>query len=175
MSSGWHTLPFLSHPDEIANFEFSQHAVALQHFGTAPSPCRTRRLITLYMLVRQHACSSLITGTLTRHRDIIIIVRYGTVKFFLKEFLSEQRPFHPMFKSKIGRSFTRNDRLCDNSTSFFNYVFNIFFSEWRGDISLLFCINTVDWLAYRLLKFHTLSIGGETMDEGKHSYLLPSY
>ena len=32
MSSGWHTLPFLSHPDEIANFDFSQHAVALQRF-----------------------------------------------------------------------------------------------------------------------------------------------
>ena len=32
MSPGWHTLPFLSHPDEIANFDFSQHAVALQRF-----------------------------------------------------------------------------------------------------------------------------------------------
>ena len=32
MSSGWHTLPFLSHPDEIANFDFPQHAVALQRF-----------------------------------------------------------------------------------------------------------------------------------------------
>ena len=29
MSSGWHTLPFLSHPDEITNFDFPQHAVAL--------------------------------------------------------------------------------------------------------------------------------------------------
>ena len=34
MSSGWHTLPFLSHPDEIANFDFPQHAVALQRFRT---------------------------------------------------------------------------------------------------------------------------------------------
>ena len=32
MSPGWHTLPFLSHPDEIANFDFSQHTVALQRF-----------------------------------------------------------------------------------------------------------------------------------------------
>ena len=32
MSSGWHTLPFLSYPDEIANFDFPQHAVALQRF-----------------------------------------------------------------------------------------------------------------------------------------------
>ena len=32
MSSGWDTLPFLSHPDEIANFDFPQHAVALQCF-----------------------------------------------------------------------------------------------------------------------------------------------
>ena len=32
MSSGWDTLPFLSHPDEIANFDFPHHAVALQRF-----------------------------------------------------------------------------------------------------------------------------------------------
>ena len=30
MSSGWDTLTFLSHLDEIANFDFPQHAVALQ-------------------------------------------------------------------------------------------------------------------------------------------------
>ena len=35
MSSGWDTLPFLSHPDEIANFDFPQHAVALQRFRTS--------------------------------------------------------------------------------------------------------------------------------------------
>ena len=34
MSSGWDTLPFLSHRDEIANFDFPQHAVALQRFRT---------------------------------------------------------------------------------------------------------------------------------------------
>ena len=34
MSSGWDTLPFLSHPDEIANFDFPHHAVALQRFRT---------------------------------------------------------------------------------------------------------------------------------------------
>ena len=32
MSSGWHRLPFLSHPDEIANLDFPHHAVALQRF-----------------------------------------------------------------------------------------------------------------------------------------------
>ena len=32
MSSGWHRLPFLSHPDEIANFDFPHDAVALQRF-----------------------------------------------------------------------------------------------------------------------------------------------
>ena len=32
MSSGWDTLPILSHPDEIANFDFPHHAVALQRF-----------------------------------------------------------------------------------------------------------------------------------------------
>ena len=36
MSSGWHTLPLLSHPDEIANFDFPQHAVALQRFRNIP-------------------------------------------------------------------------------------------------------------------------------------------
>ena len=32
MSSRWDTLPFSSHPDEIANFDFPQHAVTLQRF-----------------------------------------------------------------------------------------------------------------------------------------------
>ena len=35
MSSGWHALPFLSHPDEKANFDFPQHAVALQRFRSS--------------------------------------------------------------------------------------------------------------------------------------------
>ena len=37
MSSGWHTHPLLSHPDEIANFDFAQHALALQRFRTLPT------------------------------------------------------------------------------------------------------------------------------------------
>ena len=41
MSSGWDTLPFLSHPDEIANFDFPQHAVALQRFRTYQTASRT--------------------------------------------------------------------------------------------------------------------------------------
>ena len=32
-----HTLPFLSHPDEIANFDFLQHAVAL-HISASVKP-----------------------------------------------------------------------------------------------------------------------------------------
>ena len=32
MSSGWDTLSFLSHPDDRVNFDFPQHAVALQRF-----------------------------------------------------------------------------------------------------------------------------------------------
>ena len=36
MSSGWHKLPFLSHPDEIVNFDFPHHAVALQRFRSVP-------------------------------------------------------------------------------------------------------------------------------------------
>ena len=34
MSSRWYKLPFLSHLDELANFNLSQHAVDLQHFRT---------------------------------------------------------------------------------------------------------------------------------------------
>ena len=34
MSSGWYMLPFLSHLDELENFNLSQHAVALQPFHT---------------------------------------------------------------------------------------------------------------------------------------------
>ena len=46
MSSGWHTLPFLSHPDEIANFDFPQHAVALQRFRKFPITIHLENLST---------------------------------------------------------------------------------------------------------------------------------
>ena len=36
MSSWWHTLSLLSNADEIANFDFSQHAVALQDLVGKP-------------------------------------------------------------------------------------------------------------------------------------------
>ena len=42
MSSGWDALPFLSRPDEIANFEFSQHTVALQYFRKVKGPVTQR-------------------------------------------------------------------------------------------------------------------------------------
>ena len=42
MSSGWHRLPFVSHPDEIVNFDFPHHAVALQRFRTDPPKPRVR-------------------------------------------------------------------------------------------------------------------------------------
>ena len=51
MSSGWDTLPFLSHPDEIANFDFPQHAVALQRF-------RRRPMWTVYQNVQSMMTSS---------------------------------------------------------------------------------------------------------------------
>ena len=38
MSSGWHTLPFLSHPDEIANFDFSQHQNTRWPFNASVLP-----------------------------------------------------------------------------------------------------------------------------------------
>ena len=53
MSSGWHTLPFLSHPDEIANFDFPQHAVALQRFRSTD--------------IRSSCCSFLATQTMARY------------------------------------------------------------------------------------------------------------
>ena len=46
MLSGWHTFPFLSHPGEIANFDFPQHAVALQRFRT-DRPLPTRFLVKI--------------------------------------------------------------------------------------------------------------------------------
>ena len=75
MSSGWDTLPFLSHPDEIANLDFPQHAVALQRFRNlqfstraplnsslirpmrfsrdGPAPVKMRRtLVISYLLTR---------------------------------------------------------------------------------------------------------------------------
>ena len=42
MSSGWDTLLFISHPDEIATFNFVQHAMALLHFRTF-SPTNRKR------------------------------------------------------------------------------------------------------------------------------------
>ena len=35
-------LPFLSHPDEIANFDFPQHAVALQRFHSSEGKCNIK-------------------------------------------------------------------------------------------------------------------------------------
>ena len=38
MASGRHTLPFLNHPDEKANFDFPHHVVALQRFNKINRP-----------------------------------------------------------------------------------------------------------------------------------------
>ena len=50
MSSRWHRLPFLSHPDGIANFDFPHHAVALQRFRTLHISWRSTHLLHLYFL-----------------------------------------------------------------------------------------------------------------------------
>ena len=47
MSSGWDTLPFLSHPDEIANFDFPQHAVALQRFRTTAMISMQHKIVNM--------------------------------------------------------------------------------------------------------------------------------
>ena len=49
MSSGWHTLPLSSHPDEIANFDFPQHAVALQRFRRKRTTTATPSKTALYI------------------------------------------------------------------------------------------------------------------------------
>ena len=57
MSSGWDTLPFLSHPDEIANFDFPQHAVALQRFRRNLCACfcfYRRNCLWLCLLLSTH-------------------------------------------------------------------------------------------------------------------------
>ena len=46
MSFGWHRLPFLNHPDEIANFDFPHHAVALQRFRSYIVKCWHVRFIS---------------------------------------------------------------------------------------------------------------------------------
>ena len=67
MSSGWDTLPFLSHPDEIANFDFPQHAVALQRFRRVQSG-------------KQHNLVSIGEYTATHLWDPIFITQLAGVK-----------------------------------------------------------------------------------------------
>ena len=58
MSSGWDTLPFLSHQDEIANFDFPQHAVALQRFRIIrPVRIGLTSLYDVAYVVLVHNCS----------------------------------------------------------------------------------------------------------------------
>ena len=59
MSSGWHTLPFLCHPDEIANFDFSQHAVALQRFHSYKPVFPAQHNQTLELQVIRHGALAL--------------------------------------------------------------------------------------------------------------------
>ena len=47
MSSGWHRLPFVSHPDEIVNFDFPHHAVVLQRFRKYEIHCNSKRCVVL--------------------------------------------------------------------------------------------------------------------------------
>ena len=69
MSSGSDTLPFLSHPDEIANFDFPHHAVAPQRFrnpGTLSfSHIAASRLKSGHPRMNCHVC----TGATITKRD----------------------------------------------------------------------------------------------------------
>ena len=55
MSSGWDTLPFSSHSDEIANFDFPQHTMALQCFSSVHKKLRhvNNYINRLYWLNKQ--------------------------------------------------------------------------------------------------------------------------
>ena len=79
MSSGWDTLLFLSHPDEIANFDFPQHAVALQRFRSTVSSHlllspggepRTFRVASLWLTTRPREL--LIFKCILRHGWVMI-------------------------------------------------------------------------------------------------------
>ena len=75
MSSWWHTLPFLSHPDEIANFDFSQHVVALQRFRTnqvhgVPGLSPTAKYFTTWTLLMQTIPPRTIPSRTFTHPDI---------------------------------------------------------------------------------------------------------
>ena len=72
MSSGWDTLPFLSHPDEIANFDFPQHAVALQRFRNTEALKGHRVVwkIEIYYLIRMtYEWNSMSSGW---HNNIVV-------------------------------------------------------------------------------------------------------
>ena len=65
MSSGWHTLLFLSHPDKIANFDFSQHVMALQRFCSLSAHYQEHEETKFSMLAYR-----------LYHRDLIAIFHY---------------------------------------------------------------------------------------------------
>ena len=86
MSSGWHRLPFVSHPDEIANFDFPHHAVALQRFRSILICCRYFTIIILptYLVVLNfyNACQLHSVECLFKIRSVIWIIFhaiYGAV------------------------------------------------------------------------------------------------
>ena len=62
MSSGWDTLPFLSHPDEIANFDFPQHAVALQRFRNNDTIFQLCKMISKPSQKKSHVMKTIATS-----------------------------------------------------------------------------------------------------------------
>ena len=85
MLSGWDTLPFLTHPDEIANFDFPHHAVALRRFRTyQPLPC-CRAMIILWKPGQCFNCrwlGSWCRQVISSHD--ILILRNGDVLLILQ-------------------------------------------------------------------------------------------
>ena len=108
MSSGWDTLPFLSHPDEIANFDFPQHAVALQRFRTfAWSQHSGETLVPRAQCIIQQRCDNVNSVGL-----IAVFVLVLGVKYLCRQEI-------PLSKDILGDFTTKwwlgvSTKLCEN-------------------------------------------------------------
>ena len=78
MSSGWHRLPFLSHPDEIADFDFPHHAVALQRFRrNLPSTSNLRPCC----MILQEATTSMTKRCIPQEMIYVCLIHWGRVTY----------------------------------------------------------------------------------------------
>ena len=85
MSSGWDTRPFLSHPDEIANFDFPQHAVALQRFRTGH---------TLHALHAGHTLHAM-HAPIVSHCTVSVLSKRDALKSLMSRTHNAWQAMHP--------------------------------------------------------------------------------